>query len=209
MIDCDHDEDIPHNAIVSGLHEDIEMKETHQASSSQLEIVANNDMDIDDDYGQEIVPGWYKTISKFSWILSSSNSHLTFNGELLIEAYSDLDRRGSRDGRRSTSGIMVMLNGTPVVYKSRLQKSVTLSSAEAEYMAMTICVQEIFWVKHLLQEMGHPFERPIQFFVENQSAIVIATNDGNQSREKHIDIRHQFIREHVKSGIIKLWYILT
>ena len=60
---------------------------------------------------------------------------------------------------------MVTVNGTPVVYKSRLQKSVALSSAEAEYIAMSMCVQEILWVKQILLELGHPFERPIQLFV--------------------------------------------
>ena len=60
----------------------------------------------------------------------------------MIEAYNDSEFGGSRDDRRSTSGIMVMVNGTPLVYKSRLQKSGALSSAEAEYMAMSICVQE-------------------------------------------------------------------
>ena len=65
------------------------------------------------------------------------------NGKLSIEAYSDSDWGGIRDDRRSTSGIMVMVNGTPVVYKFWLQKSVALSSTDAEYMAMIMCVREI------------------------------------------------------------------
>nr|CCA22186.1 putative polyprotein [Albugo laibachii Nc14] len=105
------------------------------------------------------------------------------------------------------SGNMVMVNGTPVVYKSRLQKSVALSSAEAEYMVMSMCAKEILWVKQILLEMGHSIGRPIQIFGDNQSAIAIATNDAYQSRAKHIDIRHHFIREHVKFGNIKLEYI--
>nr|CCA23660.1 putative polyprotein [Albugo laibachii Nc14] len=150
---------------------------------------------------------WNAGIRVLTYLKTTSELGLIFNGSngnMVIEAYSDSDWRGSRDDRRSTSGIMVMVNGTPVVHKSRLQKSVALSSAEAEYMAMSMCVQEIMWVKQLLREMGHPFGRPIQLFVDNQSAIAIATNDGYQSRAKHIDIRHHFIREHVKFGNIKI-----
>nr|CCA21616.1 putative polyprotein [Albugo laibachii Nc14] len=146
---------------------------------------------------------YLKTTSKLGLVFNSSN------GNLAIEAYSDSGWGGSRDDRRSTSGIMVMVNGTPVVYKSRLQKSVALSSAEAEYMAMSMCGANILWVKQILLEMGHPFEGPIQLFVDNQSAIAIPRNDRYQSRAKHIDIRHHFIREHVKFGNIELEYITT
>ena len=68
------------------------------------------------------------------------------NEELMVKAYSDSDWGGSNDDRRSTSGIMVMINGTPVVYKSRLQKSIALSSAEAEaeYMAMSCACKKLY-----------------------------------------------------------------
>ena len=158
------------------------------------------------------VAHWNAGIRVFRYLKTTSYLGLVFNGshgKLVIETYSDSDWGGSRDDRRSTSGIMVMVNGTPVVYKSGLKKSVALSSAEAEYMAMSMCVQDILWVKQLLQERGHPFGRPIQLFVNNQSAIAIGTNDGYQSHAKHIDIRHHFIREHVKLRSIKLEYLST
>lgn len=124
------------------------------------------------------------------------------NGNLAIEAYNDLDWGGSRDVRHYG-------HGTPVLYESRIQKSVALSSAEAELMAMSMCVQEIIWVKQILLQFGHPFERPIQLFVDNQSAISIATKNGYQSPAIYIDIWRHFIREHVKFGSIKMEYTTT
>nr|CCA22301.1 putative polyprotein [Albugo laibachii Nc14] len=115
---------------------------------------------------------WNAGILVLRYLKTTSDLGLEYNGShgnLVIKAYSDLDWGESRDERRSTSSIMVMVNETPVVYKSRLQKSVALSSAEAEYMAISMCVQEILWVKQLLQEMGHPFGRPTNYLWRNRA----------------------------------------
>ena len=49
---------------------------------------------------------------------------------------------------------MVMLNLSPVVFKSKLQQSVALSTAEAEYIALSLCIQESLWIRNLLSEIG-------------------------------------------------------
>ena len=60
-----------------------------------------------------------------------------------IEAYSDSDYAGDRDTRRSVSGYIIMVNGCVVLWRSRGQKSVTLSSSEAEYIAASETVTEM------------------------------------------------------------------
>jgi hypothetical protein len=102
---------------------------------------------------------------------------------------------------------MVMIGGAPVIFKSRTQHNVSLSTAEAEYVALSLCVQEILWLTSLLEEMGVSVKLPVRLFEDNQGAIAIAENEGYQSRAKHIDIRYHFIREHVKAKTIKLSYI--
>ena len=104
---------------------------------------------------------------------------------------------------------MIMINGAPVVFKSKTQHNVLLSTAEAEYVALSLCVQEIMWMKNLLGEMGVSVKLPITVFEDNQGAIAMAKNEGYQSRAKHIDIRHHFIREQVKARTIDLKYIPT
>ena len=123
-----------------------------------------------------------------------------------ITAYSDANWASNKDDRRSISGIMVMVNGAPVIFKSRTQHNVSLSTAEAEYVALSLCVQEVLWLKTLLGEMGVPMKFPVPIFEDNQGTIAIAKNEGYQSRAKHIDIRH-FIRQHVKANTIDLTYI--
>ena len=129
--------------------------------------------------------------------------------DIELSAYSDADWATSKDNRRSTSGIMVMINGSPTIFKSRIQRVVALSTAEAEYIALSLCIQEVIWIKNLLKELGADINGQTVVYEDNQSAIAIAKNDGYQSRAKHINIRHHFVREQVKMGNIHLKYIET
>ena len=155
---------------------------------------------------------WKAAIRVLRYLKKTASYGIGFQGtssQIKVCAYSDADWASNKENRRSTSGILVMMNGTPVVFKSRLQQNVSLSTAEAEYVALSLCIQEILWLKSLIKEMGINYKWPITVFEDNQSAIAIAKNNGYQSRAKHIDIRHHFIREHVKSQNIALQYIET
>ena len=69
--------------------------------------------------------------------------------ESKLEVFSDADWAGNLDDRRSTSGYVVRYNGCVIAWASKKQNSVALSSAEAEYMAVTYAAQELKWFKHL------------------------------------------------------------
>ncbi|OWY90505.1 polyprotein [Phytophthora megakarya] len=58
------------------------------------------------------------------------------SGGIKAEAYTDADWGSNIDDRRSVSGVLVMIGNAPVVFKSKFQRTVALSSAEAEYMAL-------------------------------------------------------------------------
>ena len=101
-----------------------------------------------------------------------------FIQDLQVCAYSDADWAASKENQRCMSGIMVMMNGSPVIFKSRLQRAVALSTAEAEYVALSLCIQEVIWIKSLLKELGIQKESAITVYEDNLSAIAIAKNDG-------------------------------
>nr|CCA26484.1 putative polyprotein [Albugo laibachii Nc14] len=127
--------------------------------------------------------------------------------KLCVCAYSDADSANNKESRRSVSGIMVMINGAPVIFKSKIQQSVAHSTAEAEYIALSLCVQEVLWLKSLLCELKAKISQQIKIFEYNQSAIAIAKNDGYQSRANYIDIHYHFIHDHIKDGKIVIEYI--
>jgi Reverse transcriptase (RNA-dependent DNA polymerase) len=135
--------------------------------------------------------------------LSISSSTLPHTPMSTVEVYCDADWAGDVDDRRSTSGILLLLDGAPIVWSSRKQATVALSTAEAEYMAMSAALQELKWMDALLNEIHTPVHRPIVLWTDNQAALSIATARSiTHSRTKHIDIRHHYIREMVISGAI-------
>jgi hypothetical protein len=102
---------------------------------------------------------------------------------------------------------MLTMCGPPVVWRSTFQKTVALSSTEAEYMALSDCVKECVWLRRLLKDMGSEQAEPTVIYEDNQGAMALAKNVGYQARPKHIDIRYHFIREKVASGEIELVYV--
>lgn len=124
-------------------------------------------------------------------------------------AYCDADWGSNIDDRRSVSGVMLKINGGPVAFKSKCQKTVALSSAEAEYMALSLCVQEVLWARRLLKDLGIEQVGATIILEDNQGAIALSKNVGYQAQTKHIDIRHHFVREKIESKEVDVQYIET
>ena len=98
------------------------------------------------------------------------------------------------------------MSGGPVSWKSRKREIVALSTAEAEYIALSSAAQETVWIRRLITELGNEPEEPTTLMEDNQSAIAMTKNPQFHGRAKHIDICHHFIREKVNGGDIKLVY---
>ena len=122
--------------------------------------------------------------------------------------FSDADWAGDQDDRRSTTGNVFLLNGGAVSWLSKKQATVALSTAEAEYIALSQAAQEGIWLKRLLSDLGVEAMSTL-ILEDNQGAIAIAKNPVNHSRTKHIDIRYHYIRECVQNGQIELQYCPT
>ncbi|GJU38990.1 hypothetical protein Tco_1191947 [Tanacetum coccineum] len=102
---------------------------------------------------------------------------------MALTAYADADHAGCQDTRRSTSGSAQFLGDKLVSWSSKKQTSTSISSTEAEYIAMSGCCAQILWMRSQLSEL--------------------------HSRSKHIDIRHHFIREQVEKGVVELYFVRT
>jgi hypothetical protein len=99
------------------------------------------------------------------------------------------------------------MNGGPIIYKSKRQTTVALSSAEAEYMALALATQEVICLRYLLEDIGAVSKGPTAIHLDNQLAISIANNHGYTPRAKHIDLRAHFVRDHVEKANITVKYI--
>ena len=132
------------------------------------------------------------------------------SSNISITGYADADWAGDYDERKSTTGYVIMIGNCVVSWVSKKQSTVSLSSAEAEYMAISSSIQEIKWIRQLLNEL-YIFNQsePSLLNIDNQAAIAISENDVHHARTKHIDIRHHFIRDSIKNKEVQLKWINT
>lgn len=127
-----------------------------------------------------------------------------------IVGYSDSDYAGLIDGRKSTGAYVFMFAGGPISHSSKLQPTVSLSSCEAEYMALVETAKEAVWCARFLAELGYrKGESPVLLRADNQGSISLSKNPEFHKRTKHIEIKWHWIREVVESGRIKIEYIST
>ncbi|KAF1317030.1 hypothetical protein FI667_g15081, partial [Globisporangium splendens] len=155
---------------------------------------------------------WRAAIRVLRYLSTTREYGIKYSGgkdKSRLTAYSDAGWASNADDRRSISGVILIVNGGPVVYKSKAQKSVALSSSEAEYMAASLCAQEIMWTRALLADLQAMQDKPTTLFEDNQGAIALTKNMGYQRRAKHIDIRYHFVREKVKAQHIDVRYVET
>lgn len=87
--------------------------------------------------------------------------------KLLLETFADADWAGDKNTRKSTSGMVLLINGVPSAWGSNLQSSVALSSAEAEYMSLGNAVKEIVWQRQLFGELRYPQRQPSVIYEDN------------------------------------------
>jgi hypothetical protein len=145
------------------------------------------------------------------YVQGTKNYGLEFKdgGNNQLFGYSDADWAGDKGDRKSTSGYAFFLNGSLVSARSRKQQTVALSTAEAEYVALSAAVQEAMWLRCVLKDIGIPQAAPILILEDNQSAISIANNPASHDKTKHIAIRHHFVRDSVEAGEVQLQYCPT
>ncbi|GJW20788.1 hypothetical protein Tco_0031410 [Tanacetum coccineum] len=127
---------------------------------------------------------------------------------MALTAYADADHAGCQDTRRSTSGSAQFLVDKLVSWSSKKQKSNTISTTKAEYIAMSGCCAQILWMRSQLTDYGFAFNN-VPLYCDNKSAIALCCNNVQHSWSKHIDIRHHFIREQVENGVVELYFVTT
>jgi hypothetical protein len=139
--------------------------------------------------------------------------HITYrrrqqSGDLL-SGFADSDW-GNSESRRSTSGNMLLYNGAPVMWRSKMQKTTALSTAEAEYYSASTAATEVMYVRDLLDRLGFSQRSPTPVFEDNNACIEWGNNViGGRERAKHIDIRKHFAHEAIQNGYMRLIRVPT
>jgi hypothetical protein len=127
-----------------------------------------------------------------------------------IKVYVDADHATTDiEGRKSITSYLIYFNGGLITWKTSLQKTVSVSSTEAEYKAIYDAGKEVIWISNILEELNFPIKIPVVLYEDNSSAIRASENPVQHSRLKHIDIIYHKVREWVTNNIIQLTKIGT
>ena len=124
------------------------------------------------------------------------------------EVFADADYASKATDRRSVSGGAIMCGGACVCWFSRTQKCVTLSTSEAEYVALGDAVKEVLFLRQVWRFMLPGKGMPcFPIFEDNQGAVQLSQNPVSNLNSKHIDVRRHFLRELVHQGDISVRHV--
>ncbi|GJW43594.1 retrovirus-related pol polyprotein from transposon TNT 1-94 [Tanacetum coccineum] len=148
-----------------------------------------------------------------------------------LTGFSDADYAGCKDTFKSTSGGAQFLGEKLVSWSSKKQDCTALSTAEAEYVSLSVCCAQVLWMRTQLTDYGFHFNK-IPIYCDSKSIHMpqYPSNPFQQSRTKHIacpafppptpsalhsspphspHLRYHFIKEHVEMGTIELYFVKT
>lgn len=126
-----------------------------------------------------------------------------------IIGYSDADWGGCTIDRRSYTGYAFLLSGAAITWKSQKQRTVALSTTEAEYVSLSEAAKEALYLRALMHELKLPEFGEIVINIDNQGALCLANDPVFHARTKHIDLKHHFVRGAVKDKKIDLAHVPT
>jgi len=142
------------------------------------------------------------------YLVGTQRYSLVYSGDSKLGIYTCTDSNwaSNPEDQKSQTGYFLMIAGGAFSWILRAQKTVALSSTEAEYMALSDCSRQCVWIHSILTELGYRFG-PIHISGDNQGSIFMSSNPVTESRNKHIDVCFHAIQDFVAQGKVKLFFI--
>lgn len=132
------------------------------------------------------------------------------NAPLTLEAYSDADWAGDTVAAKSTTGILVKLNGMVIDWKSQLQTTVALSSTDSEVIALSETSRRVIGLKNAISDAFEGVDQgPIVIRTDSNTALAVTKEFANHDRLKHLNVRYQYIRHCLKDKAVVLQRVPT
>jgi len=146
----------------------------------------------------------------FKYLKGTTNLGLLYKKSLdyKLVGFCDADYAGDRIERKSTSGNCQFHGDNLISWASKRQATIAMSTTEAEYISAARCCTQLLWMKHQLEDY-HINANNIPIYCDNIVVICLSKNPILHSRTKHIEIKHQYIRDYVYKGILDIKFIDT
>jgi hypothetical protein len=121
--------------------------------------------------------------------------------------YSNTDWASSSLNHKSVSGNIFLLGGAAVTWLSKKQPTITLSTMEAEYMAITQASTQALWMRQFFDELNLPTAEPTNIVSDNLAMLTLTVESQYHACSKHINIHHHFVCNMVNNRLIKTDYV--
>ncbi|KAB5589019.1 Copia protein [Ceratobasidium theobromae] len=148
----------------------------------------------------------------FRYLAATANLGIIYNRNkpFYEVGYSNADYT-TQHGRKSITGSLVIMGGAAVSWASKRQTSVSLSTMEAEFIALCNTAKDIISIRQFLNELGIRYETPVAspIFCDNQAVIEAVHNPTHKTRAKHIDIAYNFIHNEIYNQKVSVSFIPT
>jgi hypothetical protein len=141
-----------------------------------------------------------------------------------LDCYVDADFAGNwtpitsadPSSAKSRTGYVIMFANCPLLWASKLQTEVALSTTEAEYIALSQAMHDLIPLRALLQDITSVTKIPIgnsttysTVFEDNKSCVELIKAPKMNPRMRHIAIKYHHFRDHVHRGFIQFQWIDT
>ena len=142
----------------------------------------------------------------FAYLKKDLGKGIVYLGKhsLYLKGFIDSDFAGYEDSRRLTTRWVFTLAGGPMSQLSQRQKTVAISTIDAEYNVAAEATKEAIQIRNFINDLRIPgvYIDIVPLYIDNNSALKLTRNPKFHSRSKHIDVKNHFIREKVKEGVI-------
>lgn len=127
----------------------------------------------------------------------------------VLYGYADANWAECRTDRKSNSGYVFLLNGCAVSWGCKKQTVVSLSTTEAEFVALSDTAKEVVWLRNVLADFGYKQTNPTTIYEDNRSCLNLIKDEKLSNRTKHIDTKYHFVKDYVDKKIIECVYCPT
>ena len=156
-------------------------------------------------------PHWIALMRVLCYIKGTLDFKITYGGEghtdLAPVGYVDAYYAGDLDTCHSCSGHVFLQAGGPSAWGLQYQQTVALSTMEVKYMATSWAVKQMEFMYSSMDEVGYPQPQPAILYNDNAGAVSLTKNTKGNTRVKHINVWHHYIRNLVEDGKITVCHL--
>ncbi|KAG9124718.1 hypothetical protein FRC07_010508 [Ceratobasidium sp. 392] len=152
-------------------------------------------------------PAHVTAVKHVIWYLKGTPSRHQENKDFGEVGYSDANWGSSLLDRKSISGNVFTLGGAAITWSAKKQATVTLSTMEAEYMALSHACTQALWLRQFFEELHYDADAPTLLRSDNLAALTLSVKSQFHGQSKHIDIRHDFMCNIIDKRMVSTLYV--